>query len=409
MTRHDLLFRDVLVPTATDYSQWATADLAVSDGVVAEIGPELSGSARFEELARRLVLLPGLFNLHTHSHDMFWRGAKDSRPINEVRPEWYWSAVAAMPPSRVAIGARLTYLANALCGVTYVVDHLRRDLPSAPFARALADVGLRGRVHTHCDEGADVPIALLHETSPGFELSLDQAACTPSRPIMIHAQETRLRLDHVLAQFGRSTVELLDERGLLHSQTFLVHLGEHSDHDLDLIRERGAHVVATPAAEMKLGERTFDAVVARDRGISLLLGTDGPAYDASEDIFFEMKMLSLSMSAKYGPGRLSPREILEMTTFRAAEAVAARSLCPSVGAAADFVLVDAHDIGVLPIVSEPFDNVAAQLVHGVTRSAVAFVCVGGVLVVKDGRSTLIDEGDVFRTFAVEARRYMTMH
>jgi 5-methylthioadenosine/S-adenosylhomocysteine deaminase len=409
MTRHDLLFRNVLVPTAANYSQWANVDVAVSDGVIAEIGPQLSGSAPFEELVRRLVLLPGLFNMHTHSHDIFWRGAKDSRPINEARPQWYWSAMATMPPDRVAAGATLTYLANALCGVTYVMDHLRRDLPSAPFVRALADVGLRGRVHSHCDEGAGVQIALLHETSPDFELSIDRAARTPSRPIMIHAQETRQRLDRTIAHFGRSTVELLDERGLLHSQTFLVHLGEHSDHDLDLIRERGAHVIATPAAEMNLGERTFDAVMARDQGISFLLGTDGPAYDASEDIFLEMKILSLLMSAKHGPGRLSPGEILEMTTSRAATAVSARSSFPAAGAAADFVLIDAHDIGVVPIVTEPFDNVATQLVHAVTRSAVAFVCVGGVLVVKDGRSTRVDQGEVGLAFAVEARRHMKMH
>src|SRR5205085_10451690 len=139
---------------------------------------------------------------------------------------------------------------------------------------------------------------------------------------------------------------------LLHSDTFLIHLGHHSDNDLDLIKQRGAHVVATPAAEMKLGEKTFDAVVARERGISLLLGTDGPAYDASEDIFVELKMLSLLSAMKYGPGYVSPGEILMMATSRAADAVLPASSFPGAGVAADLVLIDAHDIGVLPIVRE---------------------------------------------------------
>lgn len=409
MTHYDLLFRDVLVPASPDYRYWAVGDVGVSDGVIAEIAPQLGGSAQFEEPARHLILLPGLFNMHTHSHDMFWRGAKDSVPIDEPRPQWYRSAVATMSPDCTAIGATLTYIANVLCGVTYVVDHLPRDLPSAPFVRALATAGLRGRIHSQTDESAQGPLALLHESNPDFEPSLDRAAMAPNRPIMIHAQETPQRLERVYERYGRSTVELLDDRGLLHSQTFLVHLGEHSDHDLSLIHKRGAHVVATPAAEMKLGERTFDAIVAQQRGISLLLGTDGPAYNTSEDIFTDMRMLSLLTSMRYGPGRLAAGEIIQMATSRAASAVGAGSAFPRAGATADFVLVDARDIGMLPVVREPFDNVATQLVHGVTRSAVAIVCVGGVIVARDGRSTIIDQGAVVRQFAAVAQRDMRMH
>jgi allantoinase len=55
----------------------ATGDVAVADGVIAALGPELEGAAREEVDARGLVLLPGVVDAHVHLNDpgrAHWEG-----------------------------------------------------------------------------------------------------------------------------------------------------------------------------------------------------------------------------------------------------------------------------------------------------------------------------------------------
>jgi cytosine/adenosine deaminase-related metal-dependent hydrolase len=405
MTDCDLFVSNIIYPATDDFTRWVRGDVAISDGVIADLGPELSYSARARISGVDLIMMPGLFNLHTHGQDMLWRGSRDDAGVDREWPEWFWPSYESISAEAHVSGAMATYLADARGGVTYLADHLRRDLHATPFAEALQRVGIRGRVYSHLAEAPGEPLALYHETSPWFETALEKAASLERRPIMIHAQETALRLDHVLHRFQRSTVELLDQYGLLHEQTFLVHMGHWSALDLDLIAARRAHIVITPSAEMKLGEKTCDPLEASARDISVLIGTDGPAYHNGEDLFADLKLVSLLASAKHGPGRLRPEQILAMATWKAADAVGQPRTFPEIGAVADLTLLDTRSLGLLLLVRSPFDNIAQQLVHGASREAVRFVIVGGRIVVEDWRSLTIAEADMVDTL----RSYVSHH
>ena len=62
---HDLLFRNALVFDGTG-SAPAIQDVAVTDGRIAEIGPDLRTSAREVIEADGLGLMPGIIDSHTH-------------------------------------------------------------------------------------------------------------------------------------------------------------------------------------------------------------------------------------------------------------------------------------------------------------------------------------------------------
>ncbi len=64
--RYDLIVRRGSVVTADEVS---IADLAVSDGVIVEIAPEIPGSAGEEIDARGLTLLPGAVDIHVHFNE----------------------------------------------------------------------------------------------------------------------------------------------------------------------------------------------------------------------------------------------------------------------------------------------------------------------------------------------------
>ena len=66
MTRFDLLLRGGIVVTS---DADIIADVAVSDGEIVEVSPEIMGMAREEIDARGLHVLPGVVDVHVHFNE----------------------------------------------------------------------------------------------------------------------------------------------------------------------------------------------------------------------------------------------------------------------------------------------------------------------------------------------------
>jgi 5-methylthioadenosine/S-adenosylhomocysteine deaminase len=405
----DLHISNVLYPSGDDFRNWLRGDLAIDGGLIAEIGQELPRKANCIVDGSGLIAIPGFCNMHTHAHDMFWRGSREGTGVDRQWPDWFWEAYDSVSTETCRAAATAAYVGSLRCGVTFVADHLRRTLDGPPFVAALSAVGLPGAVFASSPYGESSPLTLPHETAPGFEAALERAALLPRRPVMIHAQETPYRVEQLLRRSGRSTVELLDDHGLLHNQTFLVHLCAHSDADLELAAARGAWVVVTPTAEMKLGERTLDPGRAARFGLKLLLGTDGPAYQNSNDLFADLKLLALLWAREQGPEVVRIEELLAAVTWRAAEAFGRRGGRLRAGEPADIALLAASTLSLEPLVREPFENVAVQLVYCASGADVRHVVAAGKLLVQDGRCLAVDEPGILTALRESVGRHFRLH
>lgn len=405
----DLLITNILYPSSDDFREWSRGDLAIEGALIAEIGPELPRRTRRILDGSRLIAIPGLYNMHTHGHDMFWRGTREGVGVDREWPDWFWKVYDNLSTENCTAAATAAYVASLRCGVTFVADHLRHTLEGPPFVAALETVGLTGAVFASRPYGDSSPLTLPHETAPDFEEALERAASLPRRSVMIHAQETPYRLEQIQRRTSRSTVELLDDHGLLHDQTFLVHLCAHSDGDLTLVADRGAWVVITPTAEMKLGERTLDPGRAARFGLKLLLGTDGPAYQNSNNLFADVKLLALLWAREHGPEAVRIEELLAAVTWRAAEALGRRGGRLRAGEPADVCMLAAGTLSLEPLVREPFENVAAQLVYCASEADIRHVLVAGKLLVEDGRCLVIDESAILESLRQAVGQHFRLH
>ncbi|ADU66948.1 amidohydrolase family protein [Desulfurispirillum indicum] len=73
----------------------------------------------------------------------------------------------------------------------------------------------------------------------------------------------------------RSPVQVLDDLGLLGPLSILVHMGEATGEDLDLVQRAGASVIACPESNRFLGNAVADLRGLEERGIPYGIGTDG--------------------------------------------------------------------------------------------------------------------------------------
>lgn len=392
----------------------ATVGIEVRDGTILDIGPQVQerfsrGNPGLRDAgtvidAGGAPVIPPLVNAHTHAAMTLFRGQGDDLPLMRWLREAIWPVEAKLEDEDVYWGTRLACLEMVRGGTTRFWDMYWH--PEAT-ARAVTDAGLRAVIgppllRTGPDEpreedrdgyaegldalagfgprieAAVAPHAIYTVNRAGLEFATGLAA-EHGLPIHIHLSETGPEVADCLAAHGMRPAFYLDEIGLLGPRTLLAH-GVFLDRDeLDLIAERGATVVTNPAANMKLAVGgTFPLAAARDAGIPLALGTDGPASNNALDLLADLRLLAvLQRHSAVQADAVPVAEAWAIATGRRSDLVGG-GVDPLVpGAAADFVLLDpeAPELAV--------GDLTSNLVYAAASGAVRDVFVAGRPVMLD--------------------------
>jgi cytosine/adenosine deaminase-related metal-dependent hydrolase len=179
---------------------------------------------------------------------------------------------------------------------------------------------------------------------------------------------------------GSSTVRWLADRGLLGQRALIAHAVHAGDDDVAMILESGAHVVHNPRSN--LNNAVGYARPARF-GDRLLLGTDGIGADMRAEAFAGF------VAARDHHHAFDPVAPLSRNRDFAAAAFGA-SLAIEPGAAADLIALDYRS-------PTPLDagNLGGHLLFGLGAAPVVHAIVNGRLVLRDGRSTTLDEDQLY--------------
>jgi 5-methylthioadenosine/S-adenosylhomocysteine deaminase len=202
---------------------------------------------------------------------------------------------------------------------------------------------------------------------------------------MTYCLETKWRRDAVLEKYGRSSVRLFAERGLLDGKTVLFHGVELTDDDIRTLSEHGASLAHCPVSNL-----ADVAPVPRclDLGVEVGLGTDfGRA-----DIWEEMRVALYLREGR--PDELDAETVFRMATIGGARAYGVENLIGKIaeGHAADLVLVEGSDVALLPIVElDSFSNRLHNLLMECRPHMIRGVMVAGEWVVEDGKLVTVDK------------------
>jgi formimidoylglutamate deiminase len=90
----------------------------------------------------------------------------------------------------------------------------------------------------------------------------------------VHAHEQPRELEECQAEHGCSPIELLSRTGFLSDRTTVVHAIHVSERDVALLADSGTIVATCPTTEGNLGDGHFPALVYRDAGVRLAIGSD---------------------------------------------------------------------------------------------------------------------------------------
>ncbi|MBH8550905.1 amidohydrolase [Nostocaceae cyanobacterium CENA357] len=424
--------QNVLIATNDDY---ATVDVQVVDGKIAAIAANLDVIGTVFNGNNKL-LLPGFFNAHTHSSEMWQRGIMSVFPLELWLAELY--DFAPLDLEKVYLSALGTAVETLLSGGTSVVDHLvlipGQELETiATATRAYQAVGIRAFIapliqdesltagmpsgesqQNHepyfrstlatleiieeavkkfhrPDEGISILVA-----PTGIQLCTDAlfAGCielSDRYNLCRHSHLLETKAQEKLAQekYGCTAVEHLKRIGYLSDRTSLAHCVWLSDRDIAILAETQSTVVHNPLSNLRLGSGIAPILKYRQAGVNVTFGCDGASSNDSQDLLEAIKIGSIlhNVTDLDYQSWITPRQAIEMAALGGAKGlnVADKLGSLTVGKQADLMLYDLTNLSLLPR-TDPI----GLLVLGRPTNVVNGAWVKGKQIVADGKVTTIN-------------------
>ncbi len=396
------------------------------------------------EIAQRLpgrAILPGLFNVHSHTFQRVIRGRTEHRTSAERDTFWTWResmyhAAQAMSAEDIYRAARMAFLEMLLSGITSVGEfhYVDQSLDvQRAILRAAKEVGIRATLlrtayvragwkkdpdpgqarfltpdvdrfiadtDTLLGEGADVGVAphSVRAVPLDYLKAIDAYAYSLDLPLHMHVSEQPAEVEACLAEYGLRPVELLHDNGILGARFTAVHAIHITDEEARFL---GASTVcACPTSERNLGDGAVPADKLFAAGARICFGSDSNVQidileDARElEYHLRMNKLERAVLASDTSRQGLAKRLFDGATKSGAHSLESPGGSLEVGNVADFFTVDLNDPS---LAGASADSLLSHVVFSIERTAIRDVCVAGEPIVHEGRHRLQDK--ITREFA----------
>jgi len=369
---------------------------------------------------RGRVAVPGLINCHTHMPMTLFRGIGEDQDLSKWLNETIWPLEAKLKPSDVYDGALLGCLEMIKSGTTCFADmYFYEDM----VAKAVKEAGMRAVLSPGILEagGPEEGEKLLREAvefaqkyygsadgrisvrlgphatytcSPALLRKVRETALALNVGIHMHLAESREMLKRVKEKHGFTEVELLESIGFLGPDVLAAHCIHLSKKEMRLMAKHDVKVAYNPVANMKVALGIPRIKELMELGVTVGIGTDGPASNNTLDMLETMKFASLLQKVYYmDPTILPAQQALEMATINGAKALGFEKTVGTLenGKKADITLIDFRSPHLTPM-HDPYANI----VYSAQGSDVETVIVDGEILMEGRKVKTLDEEEVMQ-------------
>ncbi|MCH2163968.1 MAG: 8-oxoguanine deaminase [Marinovum sp.] len=418
-------------------------DIRIVDGVITEIGQDLTASGTVHNAAGLLVT-PGLVNTHHHLYQTLTRavpGGQDALLFGWLKtlyPIW-----ARFGPEEMFFATQIGLAELAISGCTLTSDHLYLFPNGARLDDTIAaarEVGMRfhptrGSMSIGESAGGLPPDSLVeeerailddtirvidafHDPRPGAMVRVGVAPCSPfsvSRGLMqdaarlardkgvmlhTHLAENDEDIAYSEANFGCRPGQYAEDLGWVGDDVWHAHCVKLDGQEIDLFARTRTGVSHCPCSNCRLGSGIAPMRQMRDAGVPVGLGVDGSASNDAASLIDEARQMMLLQRVSQGADAMGVDEALWIATRGGAQVLGRDDVGQiAIGQRADIALWDMHGLQ-----SAGSWDPAAILLTGPRQ--VKHLFVEGRQVVRDGHVTTIDLPRVLERAQVLVDRLM---
>jgi 5-methylthioadenosine/S-adenosylhomocysteine deaminase len=369
--------------------------------------------------ATGMLVIPGLVNTHGHVPMSLLRGLADDMKLMEWLNDFIFPAEAKNVDEEFCYwGTLLSAIEMARSGTTTFIDMYYFE---ETIAKAVDEAGLRAvlgqtiigfpapdfkttedalrATEAFLVKWKDHP-RIVPSVAPHALYTTDIEVVAEARelsrryqvPFQLHAHEAPEEDEALRSKYGETAATLLEERSLLGAGMILHHAITLTDTDIALLAKRGVAVSHNPQSNMKGASGLARVPDLLAGGVTVGLGTDGPASNNNLDLFEEMDTAAkVHKLVRSDPTVMPAKEVFRMATRGGAKALGLDGLVGSLeaGKRADIVLIDLQQPELTPMY-----DVYSHLVYAIKGAHVKTVVVDGRVVLRDRKMTTLDENAV---------------
>lgn len=376
-------------------------ELHTENDRISYIGTPMNGGEFDREIdVKGNLLMPGFKNAHTHTAMTFLRSYADDLPLQE----WLYNRVfpmeAKLTPEYVYWLSRLGILEYLTSGITANFDmYMKTDAIAdasidSGFRTVLCDSinnfgGTIEQMEKDYDKFSTInPLISYHlgfhaEYTTSLELmkELSELANRRKLPVFVHNSETDNEVKGCIERYGKTPTELFDDIGLYNYGGGGYHCVWMSEKDHEIFKKRGLYAVTNPASNLKLASGIAPITRYLNDGVSVAIGTDGPASNNCLDMFREMFLVTGLQKVKdYDAEACSAEEVLKMACVNGARAMKLDDCdCLAVGKKADLIEIDLNQPNM-----QPLNNIVKNIVYAGSKQNVKLTMVDGKVLYENG-------------------------
>ncbi len=438
----DYLFSNARVLTMDEQlTQFEPGAVAVKDDRIVAVGrqddllPQYSADETVDCGGR--VLMPGLINAHTHVPMSLMRGLADDLRLD------VWLLGHMMPVEREFVSPEFVHLGTLLSaaelirsGVTtfadmyYFEDEVAKatvqaglraiagetvlkftapDAPSYEEGLAYAEDFIRRWKGHPLIIPAIAPHAPYTCTKEILQ-SAAQLALKYDVPLHIHLSETKQEVENMRNEEGMPVIPFVRKQGVFEAKVIAAHCIYLDEGEMHTLKNFNVGVIHNPSSNLKLASGFAQVAKMLDMGISVGIGTDGPASNNDLDMFEEMRLTSFIAKGLTGNPTVVPApQVLTMATRMGARALHIDHEVGSLeaGKKADLILVDTEYVHNVPRYRRDEKMVYAQLVYASKAPDVTDVMVNGTFLMRNRKLLTLNEAELMAEAQDYARRIDT--
>ncbi|UCC63777.1 MAG: amidohydrolase family protein [Anaerolineae bacterium] len=422
-----ILINGTVVTMNAEEAVYLPGILAVKGDSIVAVGPaSLAAEIEADEVVdcAGQIVMPGLINAHTHVPMSLLRGLADDLRLD------VWLHGYMLPVEKAFVNETFCHWGTLLScaemirsGVTCFADMYYNE---DAVADAVADVGMRAICAetimkwptpnaSSYDEGLEYCRRFIANWK-GHPLIVPAVGphapytCTPeilretarlSReeqvPLMIHISETAGEVEISRQVHGLTPALYADQFGVLDHGAVVAHGVHLTEEEMALLARKGVGLAHNPSSNLKLASGVAPVSRMLALGVTLGLGTDGPASNNNQDMFEELHLAALLAKGFSGdPTALPVREALTMATIGGARALHLDHLVGSLerGKRADLAVVAMEGLHTSPKFDINRENIYARLVYAAQSTDVRHVMVNGRWLMRDRALLTVSEEEV---------------
>lgn len=389
---------------------------------------------------RDAIIMPGMVNTHTHLFQTLLKGLGDDMVLKKWFTCMTGPAAVALTEEDVFAAALHGCVESIRSGVTSLVDfmyaHPRPGL-TAKVIEAFQLSGMRGHVcrgflttgkeHGIPSELIETPAGALADAraviaryhrpdgrvrvglAPSMIWALDEEVLRGTRQlanetgvlITTHVAETPFEIEQAQLRFQGSDTEFLSDIGFLGPDVLAVHCVQCSARDIRALKHHDTKVSHNPCSNLYLASGVPPIPAMLSAGLTVGLGSDGPASSNNHSLFQAMKVAALLQKGVHrDPTMMTAEKVLEMATIDGARAIGLDHLVGSLepGKRADVVVVSTDHPAMTPV-----HHPVSSLVYSALGHEVSDVFIDGEPVLRQGQLTRVSEKAVLARSQQAAR------